>query len=545
MDETSAGPAVVYAAKSTADEHGSIATQLADGRRLAGRGRWNVAAEYSDEAASAYSGDRGLGLASAMAHAEQLAREHGRCALVVQHSDRLARGDGRSAKHLIEYTLWAIKNGVRLVSVQDPEMFPEGEMALLLGAVGGMRNHQDSKRKALAVKDGMRRRRAKGLHAGGPRKFGYDYVRDEYGRTVGDQPMRPHRTEALTVQRIYSDYASGITQMGIQRALNSEGVPTLRGGSWHQGTVAKILADPFYKGFLPGDGDPVYGAHEPIINEGLWERVAILREQGRRNLGRTGGRPAKAKFLFTNGHLRCGRCGGAMVPRTIRRKSPTGAPWGKEYETYRCYTRIRDVNACGQRALPRAGVDAAAIHTLTERGVSVQLTRAQLANALERRHAEAQARLAEAHTEEHRAAERLARIERDYTEGELSAANYERLTARLADELDAARAQREQVQRQATAFETTESEINDAALAAFGDVHEAIIAFVSDAQHLDQLRLRLRQLFDHFTVRDDGTTVSLIPERLRETAIDAVMADVSGLKREGLPVTTHANGLTR
>jgi hypothetical protein len=45
--------AIVYAAKSTADEKGSIPTQLSDGRERAGRGGWSVAGEYKDEAKSA------------------------------------------------------------------------------------------------------------------------------------------------------------------------------------------------------------------------------------------------------------------------------------------------------------------------------------------------------------------------------------------------------------------------------------------------------------------------------------------------------------
>jgi hypothetical protein len=49
-----------------------------------------------------------------------------------------------------------------------------------------------------------------------------------------------------------------------------------------------------------------------------------------------------------------------MVPRTIQRKSPAGVLWRKPYETHRCYTRVRDANACDQRALPRVEVDAAA-----------------------------------------------------------------------------------------------------------------------------------------------------------------------------------------
>src|SRR4051794_19896859 len=72
LDDNPLTHAILYAAKSTADEHGSIATQIADGYRVAEREGWTVAAQYEDEKASAYSGNRGQGLADAMAHAERL-----------------------------------------------------------------------------------------------------------------------------------------------------------------------------------------------------------------------------------------------------------------------------------------------------------------------------------------------------------------------------------------------------------------------------------------------------------------------------------------
>jgi DNA invertase Pin-like site-specific DNA recombinase len=97
--------AVIYAAKSTADVHGSIPTQLEDGRRLCERDGLTVAAEYHDEAKSAYHGSRGDGLARAKEHAKRIAAEHGEAALVVQHTDRLARGDAIQAAHLIEVVL--------------------------------------------------------------------------------------------------------------------------------------------------------------------------------------------------------------------------------------------------------------------------------------------------------------------------------------------------------------------------------------------------------------------------------------------------------
>mgnify|MGYP000973375565 CR=1 FL=1 len=86
--------AILYAAKSTADVKGSIAAQLQDGRELAAAEDLQVAGEFFDESASAYSGDRGPELAAAQRLAEQIALEDGEAHFVVQHSDRLARGDG-------------------------------------------------------------------------------------------------------------------------------------------------------------------------------------------------------------------------------------------------------------------------------------------------------------------------------------------------------------------------------------------------------------------------------------------------------------------
>jgi DNA invertase Pin-like site-specific DNA recombinase len=141
--------AVIYAAKSTEDKRGSIDTQLADCRELAQRERWRVAGEFSDENRSAYHGSRGEGLQRAKAQAEELAP----CVLVVQHSDRLARGDAVQATHLVAIALWAIKAGITIRSVQDERTFQD----LATAANQGERNTEDSRRKGEATKDGIER----------------------------------------------------------------------------------------------------------------------------------------------------------------------------------------------------------------------------------------------------------------------------------------------------------------------------------------------------------------------------------------------------
>src|SRR5438093_67566 len=98
-------PAVLYAAKSTEDTHGSIPTQVEDCHRLAEREGWEVVGEFSDEGFSAYNGNRGPDLERAKALATATAAEHGRCILVAQDADRFARGAGDTpgaADHLGE-----------------------------------------------------------------------------------------------------------------------------------------------------------------------------------------------------------------------------------------------------------------------------------------------------------------------------------------------------------------------------------------------------------------------------------------------------------
>jgi hypothetical protein len=103
-------PCVIYAAKSTEDLRGSIPDQLRECREAIERegGRLFVA-DYVDESFSAFRRSRGPGLVDAMRHAEDLAKEHGSAELWALHSDRLARGDGRTARHAVEIALWALK----------------------------------------------------------------------------------------------------------------------------------------------------------------------------------------------------------------------------------------------------------------------------------------------------------------------------------------------------------------------------------------------------------------------------------------------------
>jgi DNA invertase Pin-like site-specific DNA recombinase len=159
-------PCVLYAAKSSEDVRGSLATQIEDCRLAvaeAGEGR-EIVVEHLDEAASGFSRNRGPGLAAALMEAEGLASEHGTAELWVQHSDRLARGDGRTARHLVEVALWALKSNVVVHCVEDVDTFRD----LLYAVVTGQRNHEDSRRKGAASTAGIKRAVYRGEYVGQP-----------------------------------------------------------------------------------------------------------------------------------------------------------------------------------------------------------------------------------------------------------------------------------------------------------------------------------------------------------------------------------------
>jgi hypothetical protein len=77
---------IVYAAKSSEDRHGSIPTQLEDGRAMCEREGWEIIGEFSDEGFSAYSGNRGPELERAFAAADAAAAANGQVIAFVVHT---------------------------------------------------------------------------------------------------------------------------------------------------------------------------------------------------------------------------------------------------------------------------------------------------------------------------------------------------------------------------------------------------------------------------------------------------------------------------
>jgi DNA invertase Pin-like site-specific DNA recombinase len=301
----SAAPAVLYAAKSTEDLRGSIGTQQADCRALAEREGLEVVAEFTDESVSAYSGDRGSGLVEAMATCEELGAERGEAALIIQHSDRLARGDGRQSKHLVEYALWALKHDVKIHSVQDPQTFGD----LLYAVDTGQRNHEDSARKSAATRDGLKRRRDRGLPIGAVPEGYIVQAAIENGRPVTSRVVDEQRIPF--VMRAMEMVESGSTFGDVSRRFNAEGLRTRRGKQWTTRAIREIVLNPDYTGTTgyPQVTDPE--RFERIVAS--VKRLDPVAVQARRK-----GRKAAEDYLL-RGIASCGLCGSSLYTRRYKR----------------------------------------------------------------------------------------------------------------------------------------------------------------------------------------------------------------------------------
>jgi site-specific DNA recombinase len=300
--------AVSYGAKSTEDKKGSIPTQLADCRAAAEAEGREIVAEYQDESASAYRGNRGQGLTDAKEHAIRLGAE-----LWVQHSDRVARGDGITADHLAEVWFALRRAGVRMRSVQDDHNLDDAIRVVLIGE----RNNEDSDRKAAATRAGHARRAAKGLPMGFiPVGYKAVPVVDEHGQTKlrRDGKAETERVldseRAALVERIMGAIEVGHSFGQVSRMLNAEGLRTNRGGEWTTRAVRRVVMNEDYTGTT---GYPV------IIERVRWQAIQdrLKRLDPVTVQARKGGRPAPEDFLL-HGLVFCLTCGSPLRVRRYR-----------------------------------------------------------------------------------------------------------------------------------------------------------------------------------------------------------------------------------
>ncbi len=518
--------AVIYAAKSTEDKHGSIPTQISDCHAMAQREGWVVAGVFQDEAFSAYSGNRGPGLEQAKALAASTAAQEGSAVLIAQDADRFARGAGDApgaAEHLGEVYFQLKRQGVALWTVRS------GHLDLLRAAFEGERSHDESARKSQAVKAGVHRSvRDKGRATGGPDPYGYRYSDDKNdpGRLI----VVPE--EATIVRRMFSEYLAGRPQAAIAKGLLDDGVPTKRGGRWGQSTIGRILKNPIYKGMIELRGELFDGQHEPIIEPEVFDKVQALFEARPERRGRP-----STTHLFRKGMLRCGACGWALSPRND----------GKRDYYYCTGHRQLGRDYCAFPNVRRELIDLAIYSYFEKVALDVEATRKQMTGARDSKLSELQTLVHNAERSERKATEAVTRIKRDYMRGAIGAEDWNELRVELEEERAGALAELERLQQQLSDVESWGA-VQDAeqqTLERLTALRAAIAGELRDTAGMEAIRAALLRIFECFVVYVDDSdgrieaivrdqAVRTVDEHLRPIFKPTAL-DLKGLKDdEGL-----------
>ncbi|MDA3889191.1 MAG: recombinase family protein [Allgaiera sp.] len=317
----------IYARFSTdMQRQASLADQERLCRDLAAARGWKVVDFFSDAATSGASLMR-PGLQALLRNAQA-----GQIDIILSEAlDRLSRSQMDIAGLYQRLTF----DGIRIVTAS------EGEISELHVGVTGTMNQLYLTELAKKTRRGLHGRVLAGKSAGG-NSYGYEVVdhRDAQGdRIRGDR--RINDAEAAVVERVFRDYASGISPRKIAETLNLEGIPGPRGGKWGASTIhgnkqrgTGILNNELYIGKLVWNRQRF--VREPdtrkrvarpnpeaewvieevpelrIVDDALWQVVKDRQEKTAiKGTGLGSWDRRRPRFLFS-GLMVCGCCGGGF-----------------------------------------------------------------------------------------------------------------------------------------------------------------------------------------------------------------------------------------
>jgi site-specific DNA recombinase len=486
--------AVVYAARSTKDEHGSIPDQVERCREYATSQGWEVAEPAeSDEAASAYHGSRGPGLVRAKARAAALAQEGRETILLVFVSDRLARGNGREGAHLVEHVLDGIKAGYRVESATENL---GGEMALVFASLYGERAHADSKAKSEHTRRGLHKM-VRGGRWHGPAPYGYVMV----GRHE-EQHLEIDEAAAAIVRRIFDEYVAGAGTAMIALHLNEDGVRPPRAERWDRSTIALMLDQVAYIRLVKFNGETYRGNHRRIIKEAVWNRAQAQRQARKPGTSHIG-RPPNGTHLLVGGMLRCGVCGASMRPRS---------PGGVRQDRYECSNRntTGGYTRCSMKGVLRVDIDEPLLRYLETVVFDIQETRRTIAEEHARRSSENAALIAQAEREVAEADASLTRIRADYSRGAITAEQWQGFQVEHTEAREAAIREVDQLTERANQFILPD--VDEEVAARLAALREAVAGEVTGAKGLAAVRAALQRCFVSITLwQTDEDGLLLVP----------------------------------
>lgn len=288
--KTSNMRAVIYARYSSyAQSEQSIDGQLRDCTAFAEREGYTIVGHYIDRAQSARTADR-TDFQRMIADSSKKEFDF----IIVWKLDRFARDRYDAAF----YKRKLRNNGVTVLSAMERiSNTPEG--IIMEGMLEAMAEYY-SANLATNVKRGMRETVKKGLFPGGTVPIGY---------VLKDRHLYPDERKSPAIRKLFEEYVKGTRPAELIRMLAAHGILTKRGELLSLSQIARLLANPVYKGEYTYNGEIIPGVADAIIDSNLFERAQQRLAANKKAPGRY-----KAHTTYQLlGKAFCGDCGSTMI----------------------------------------------------------------------------------------------------------------------------------------------------------------------------------------------------------------------------------------
>ena len=248
--------------------------------------------------------------------------------VLVYKLDRLSRSQ-KDTLQLIEDVFLA--NGVDFVSMNEnfDTSTPFGRAMVGILAVFAQLEREQIKERMFM---GKQARANTGQYSAGKAPIGYDYIpgtKNEPARLIVND------FEKLQIQKVFNDYANGVTASKIAEGLNAAGM-THKYGIWMPKTIRGIIESKTYLGYIKYCNVWYKSDHEPLISEALFNACQTIHEKHVADHVAYNRRPGKATTFF-GGLLVCAQCGEKYTKTTTYSN-------GKKYAYYRCSTHGNENN---------------------------------------------------------------------------------------------------------------------------------------------------------------------------------------------------------
>jgi site-specific DNA recombinase len=209
------------------------------------------------------------------------------------------------------------------------------------------------------IRDKVAAAKRRGKYCGGVPIFGYDVDREQ-------KKLKVNPDEAQVVQYIFRRFLQLGSVIQLGQELKEQGYRTKAwttkqdrvrpGTEWNTAHLYRLLNNRAYLGETVHKDQSYPGEHAGLLDRATWDKVqAILADNKPVNVSM-----ARTQIIAPlKGVLRCGHCGGAMMPTYTRKQ-------GRQYTYYFCAKDSkRVVSQCALKRVPAGDIDQAVVEQLS------------------------------------------------------------------------------------------------------------------------------------------------------------------------------------